>query len=411
MSTYLVDGRCISTDSVELTGALGTAHLRRHRPLCLCRPPGLEMYVAQLGETFIVKRMPGTGSLHAPDCPSYEPPAEMSGLGRVPAMAITEFPDTGRTKLRLDFALSRSGREVTRSHSADRASGVTSIRRGLALRGLLHYLWDQAQLTRWEPGFEGRRSWSTVRRHLLIAAEGKIACGRPLSDVLYIPEVFLAEQRPAIAKRRTAWWERASRPTPKRRPLVLLLGEVKRITPARFGYMVVVRHLPDQPFALGDDLYRRMAVRFSQDLSLWGRSATLRMIILATFAVNGDCAPTLEELLLMPTNAQWIPVEDDYDVRLMDLLHRGGRRFTRCLRYNASATDLLPTAVLLDTSKPPTPLYVVRADRTAAYHNPSDPKIAKSWLWRPNESPIPPIPGASSPILRGLHSCIQTPTG
>ena len=37
---------------------------------------------------YIVKRMPNTGRLHAPDCPSYEPPAEFSGLlGTVSAIA------------------------------------------------------------------------------------------------------------------------------------------------------------------------------------------------------------------------------------------------------------------------------------------------------------------------------------
>jgi len=55
------------------------------------------MYVARLGEGFIVKRMPDTGSHHAPDCPSYEPPAELSGLGQVLGSAITEDPATGET--------------------------------------------------------------------------------------------------------------------------------------------------------------------------------------------------------------------------------------------------------------------------------------------------------------------------
>jgi hypothetical protein len=67
------------------------------------------MYVARLGASdgYIVKRMPDTGSHHAPDCPSYEPPAEVSGLGQVLGSAITEDPATGETTLKLDFPMSK----------------------------------------------------------------------------------------------------------------------------------------------------------------------------------------------------------------------------------------------------------------------------------------------------------------
>ena len=68
------------------------------------------MYVARLAGTsdgFIVKRMPDTGSQHAPDCPSYEPPPKSSGLGQVLGSAISEDPATGETTLRLDFAMSK----------------------------------------------------------------------------------------------------------------------------------------------------------------------------------------------------------------------------------------------------------------------------------------------------------------
>ena len=52
-------------------------------PRCLCRPDGngIEMYEARLMNGYIVKRMPNTGSQHATACPSYELPADLSGLG------------------------------------------------------------------------------------------------------------------------------------------------------------------------------------------------------------------------------------------------------------------------------------------------------------------------------------------
>ena len=76
--------------------------------------------VARLGEGYIVKRIPGTGSHHAPDCPHYEPPAEFSGLGQVLGSAITEDPATGETTLKLDFPLSKvPGRSTMPPASGD----------------------------------------------------------------------------------------------------------------------------------------------------------------------------------------------------------------------------------------------------------------------------------------------------
>jgi len=70
----------------------------------------------------------------------------------------------------------------------------------LTLRSLLHYLWDQAELTHWKPGFVGRRSWTTVRRHLLRAAEYKVVRGHPLLASLYIPETFSVERPAPLAR-------------------------------------------------------------------------------------------------------------------------------------------------------------------------------------------------------------------
>jgi hypothetical protein len=86
------------------------------------------------------------------------------------------------------------------------SDSVTTHGTRLSLRGLLHYLWDQAELTRWHPGFAGKRTWGTVRKHLLLAAEDKTARGGSLQSRLYIPELFSVDQRDAINARRTAQW-------------------------------------------------------------------------------------------------------------------------------------------------------------------------------------------------------------
>src|SRR3546814_17762855 len=67
---------------------LADAYSRREHPLCLCQVEGVPMYIARFGERYILKRMPGTGAQHAPDCASYEPPSDLSGLSAVEGEAI-----------------------------------------------------------------------------------------------------------------------------------------------------------------------------------------------------------------------------------------------------------------------------------------------------------------------------------
>ena len=109
-AAYLIGGQRFEAGTPRFAEAVAEAHAARQRPRCLCLAEGVEMYIARLAgahEGYVVKRMPGTGSQHAPDCPAYEPPPEATGLGQVLGSAISEDPATGETTLKLDFPLSK----------------------------------------------------------------------------------------------------------------------------------------------------------------------------------------------------------------------------------------------------------------------------------------------------------------
>ena len=130
MSTYLIFGRAVAADDEAFRAALAEAHAQRHRPLCMCRQQGVdgiggvEMYVARLDHGFLVKRMPFTGSEHAPDCASYEPPADLSGLGHVMGSAIVEDPVSGVTSLKLGFSMSKVGARAIDPGTGDGGDSV-----------------------------------------------------------------------------------------------------------------------------------------------------------------------------------------------------------------------------------------------------------------------------------------------
>lgn len=390
---YLIAGKRLTTDSPGFAEAVAAAHAEHQRPRCLCLRGGIEMYVARLGDCFIVKRMPNTGSQHAPDCPSYEPPPEFSGLGQVLGSAIVEDPGTGKTTLKLGFSMSKIGSQSTIPAVGSAGNSVVSDGTKLSLRGLLHYLWDQAELTRWNPGFAGKRSWATVRRHLLLAAQNKIARGDPLYSRLYVPEVFYVEQRDAINARRLAQWSQAIAAPGKPQRLMLLIAEVKEIVPARYGFKAVVKHVPDQAFALDAQLYRRLGRRFESALALWGAAEDVHMVIIATFSVAAAGVPSIVELSLMPVTRHWLPVEDGFEKQLIERLVAEGRSLVKALRYNLGAESAPACATLTDCESSAPLLFVVHAgieggDRLLHACNPSVPV----WLWNPRSEAMPPLP-------------------
>ena len=354
------------------------------------------MYVARLAgvsEGFIVKRMPNTGSHHAPDCPSYEPPPESSGLGQVLGSAITEDPTTGDTILKLDFSMSKIAGRSAMPTADGNSDSVVSSGMKLSLRGLLHYLWDQAELTRWQPGFAGKRTWGTVRKHLLLAAENKIARGDSLRARLYIPEVFSVDQRDAINARRMAQWSQAVAAPGKPQQLMLLIAEVKEIVPARYGFKAVVKHVPDQAFALDEQHYRRLGRRFESALALWCAADDIHMVIIATFGVGVAGIPTIVELSLMPVTRFWLPVEDGFEKQLVERLVADGRSFVKGLRYNLGVGSTPASATLTDSAGSAPLLFVVHAglEDNGRYLKLCDPS-PPIWLWNPSSEAMPSLP-------------------
>lgn len=403
-AAYLVGGRRLEAGSPEFAEAIAAAHAAHEHPRCLCLVGGVEMYIARLaglGGGYIVKRMPDTGSHHAPDCPSYEPPPKFSGLGQVLGSAITEDPTTGETTLKLDFAMSKiAGRSMVPATGSE-SDSVSSSGTKLSLRGLLHYLWDQAELTRWQPGFAGKRTWGTVRKHLLQAAENKMARGDSLRSRLYIPEVFTVEHREAINARRVAHWSQAIAASGKQQQLMLLIAEVKEIVPARYGFKAVIKHVPDQAFALDEQLYRRLGRRFEPELAMWSAVDDVHMVMIATLSVGGGGIPTIVELSLMPVTRQWLPIENGFEKQLVERLVGDARSFVKGLRYNLGAESALASATLTDCDDVAPLLFVVPAgvEDDGRYLQVCEPSTPV-WLWHPTvgES-MPPLPRTVAPVM------------
>ncbi len=189
---------------------------------------------------------------------------------------------------------------------------------------------------------------------------------------------------------------------------MLLIAEVKEIVPARYGFKAVVKHVPDQAFALDEKLYRRLGRRFESALALWGAADDIHMVMIATFSVAATGIPTISELSLMPVTRQWLPVEDAFEKQLVEKLADGGRSFVKGLRYNLGTASALACATLTDCEGSAPLLFVVPAglDICDRYLQVCDPSVP-AWLWNPAIEAMPALPPRERQHPATMHSLVE----
>ena len=267
--TYVLNGTQIDPDTQDGQALLAQAHEAKVRVVCACRTPNPEMYIACTFGKYQVKRMPDTGGFHAPDCPSYEPPEELSGLGQVQGSAIDEDVETGKTVLKLDFPLSvrGSGRAPVPGDGAAPTEAKDTPRK-LTLTAMLHYLWHEAELVKWVPGFAGKRWWGVIQHALRMAAFDTHAKGHPILDKLFIPEPFKVETKDAATARRQRFFSQLAQSNTRSTQLGILVAEYKSHDPTRMGGKFFFKHLPGCAFFASQDFLKHFEKVFEEKLML-----------------------------------------------------------------------------------------------------------------------------------------------
>jgi hypothetical protein len=373
--------------------ALGLAKAAQKRPLCMCQSPGVEMYIAAAGDDLIVKRMPGTAAEHDHRCRSWLPPGELSGYGAVAEQSIVDNPADGTTALRLGFSLSKAGNRAAPEPSGTPSDTVATDGNKLSLRAVLHYLWDEAELTSWHPGFAGHRSWAVVHRRLREAVDGKLVRKDPLGTSLFVPEPFSADRKTELEQRRIKAWAPARRQPGKPTKLLIGLGEIKAIEPANHGFKLQVRHQPGHPWFLNEDLHRKLTKRFATELELWqmAEAGDVRLLAICTFSVSQAGYATVEQLSLMTTDRNWLPFTGDADRILLGTAIAKERSFRKVVSYNGTATAMA-SLVFTDTI----PAIAAFIDPPASETD-GDTSIAglPVWNWRTDED-MPDLPSPTS---------------
>jgi hypothetical protein len=389
-----------------LQHTLAQVHASGERPRCLCVPSGVEMYVAH-HQRYLVKRMPDTGHLHHPGCPSWEPAPQSSGLGRLMGEAVRET-EPGRVELRVKFPWTRlQGRSVARGGPGDPAD-VSVPRAHMSLRAVLHLLFERAGFNRWTPAMAGKRTQGVLHKYLMEAAADIVVQGLPLRERLYVPEPFSEPAKADIARRRHEKFA-VLQPRDGRRPLALVVGEFKTCEVCEGGDThgrIWVRHMPDAPLRIDTRSWQRLAR--AQGEWLEARDADtgqqVRLAIAALVHARRAFTYEIDTASLMLASAHWIPIDGVHELPLIEALVARQRRFVKPLRYDAKSAAAFPNALLLDCGPRPVPLHLTSAFMTPQDRALKDKTIhadgAGAWVWHLGDA-MPPLPSVETrPGLR-----------
>lgn len=394
---YVIKGRTYPAADPGLQDALAQVYGSPERPRCLCVSGGIEMYIARHAE-YIVKRMPDTGPLHHPTCPSFEPEPGMSGLGELVGEAIIEHtPD--QVELRTDFAMSRlPGKAVPRGEAVIDPAEVHAPRKRMSLRALLHFLFERAGFNRWYPAMEGRRNQGVLHKYLSEAARGVTVKGAPLDERLYVPEPFRVELKDEIGERRRKKLALLLSPEDAvQYKMAIIVGEYNGSEPTAFGRRIVVKHMPDVPLYIETKAWERVERSYSAILQ--ARDADVpkkpRVMMAALVYAKREHVYQVDTVSMMLTTDQWIPLDGLYELPLIEVLQREQRAFMKPMRYDARSAAGFPSVILLDTGKVPLPLHVMSPILEAKERSNKVKFVAgnpSAWIWVLDQK-MPLLPG------------------
>lgn len=375
--------------------------------ICRCSGNGAKDLIPCLVQkTYFLKKTPHSGPNHHSDCAFYQMQTNACGLKAYTEDVVTMLDD-GDISIRLEVGLlpiNAEGPKKDDTHARRHGRAKTAM----TLIGLLNLLWQQAKFNIMRPGMRGKRSGTVFAAKMRDAASDILTSRQRISNFLVVlaPNDSSASlypallQNQAVIKRTLAKGRRA-----------LLLGEIH---PASlFG---------DEAPGFLDQRFHKIRTQFSMDAmetlrrQLAGHvraidDPSIRVLVLAAATIYpgqpGNPQPLAEIQACggMIATKDYVPVASSHEWRLAAHLVDQGRSFTKPLRFDADADEVLPDFILLDSEKPyfpmevygmATPEYAERQREKDAYYSTTF-GLDGHWSWEPLLSrDIPALP----PIAR-----------
>lgn len=400
---YFVRGRRFSSDDPLLQDALAAIYNTPERPRCMCKPGGIEMYIANLQGYYVVKRLPDKGSQHHPACPSFEPDASMSGLGSLWKEAVIVRP-TGDVELRFSFPMTRMGMRsgpgpASGTRQAPTEVGATKTRMGLL--GFLHYFWDRAGFNRYVPNMAGKRGYGVIWKYGTLALANHTATGVELAQRVFMPEPYDPAAKDAIiARHRKEFARLHTSDDDSQFKMMIVVGEFKASEEKSFGQQIWLKHMPDCPLFVDGKTWQKAVKVYGSLLQVREieTQPALRLMMAGLVYAKREYVYQVDRLAMMLVTADnWIPIEGLHELDLIRVLVEKQRAFFKPLRFDTKSSAGFANVILLDTGDAITPLHVVGIEETerAAKEKALKTVSGEVWVWH-TEKPMPELP----PIAR-----------
>lgn len=336
------------------------------QPHCECSEHKPKMYIA-FRHRYYLARNPGTGSLHAPDCPSFELDDADSGKTTYENNVIRNKPD-GSMSIKILAPLSHKA--VDRAEKADTDIDAKAPppaprkpgekREGMSLSGLMAFLWEEAELNRWYPAFSGKRTWFVARKRLMDAAQRIVTKRQNLSDVLYMPEFFNEKEKDAIEARRLETFDRIMKNTSSTNKYMVVIGRIRKMNLQSDSVSIMLAHQKDSiKYWGGKHVVRKLE---ASPVPKIVDEDTGERIVYTTMVVSRDENEALHirDIGFLPVDLRMIPCYTDEDFELTEKLITEKRRFIKTLRYDGFRHKVLPEHLLVDTGDQATPMTIYR---------------------------------------------------
>lgn len=293
------------------------------RPRCACRPFGVPMYIGRRGSVLYLARMPGSGFLHTPDCPSHTEETYLSG-------AI--FYSPGLISSSANDAVSVGSLSYERTSDGDGGQ--------MHLDGLLDLLFEQASLNRWNTGEEGR-TWQDVRERLQVTSQQIWIAGNLLSSGLFMPDKFNREFSDALHAEAESFIQADNGG--------LLCAPLREIQITPYGYRVVLKHLPYLKLWLSKAHAQDIEARYGRRVF----HAPPRYALCLVGANEGRKVGNfnISNIAIRETDNQFVPCASEAEAIYSAALRADKREFIRPLRYDAPASAGLADFVVLNGEK------------------------------------------------------------
>ena len=304
---------------------------------CGCQSPGVSMYIGRRGKTYYLARMPGTGFLHAEDCPSALTGDDLlSGVGHYSPLAVKVLDSE-------EYVLNHVPKTPP-YQGGDKVS----------IEGLLDFVLKLSDLNEWHGGSVTFRSWRDARG-MLVSGAGHLRLfdGSALFDHLLIPYPF--EQNMAEEQQAKAYRFLASDAGYR-----YVLSPVKKILKSPYGWGIVLKHMAGLSFWFND----RAGAEWSTYHTMSLNDAPERLLCLALVRPTGKDkrAFSVHDLALRRLDARMMPSAGPIADDITDLFALEHRVFAKPLRFDAPQSAPLADYVLRDDVSRPV-LITVQEDQ------------------------------------------------